>query len=91
MSEERDAAAPCRCPVCLALLNLARSAEANERARLGASIDADPLVAALARYIAALDRRFPGGPEQMRREAGGGKAAASSSVADSADTVARSP
>lgn len=28
----------------------------------------DPLVAALARYIAALDRRYPGGPEQMRRE-----------------------
>jgi hypothetical protein len=29
----------------------------------------DPLVAALARYIEALDRRYPGGPDQLRREA----------------------
>jgi hypothetical protein len=28
----------------------------------------DPLVAALARYIEALHRRYPDGPEQMRRE-----------------------
>lgn len=28
----------------------------------------DPLVQALARYIEALDRRYPDGPEQMRRE-----------------------
>lgn len=27
-----------------------------------------PLVAALARYVEALDRRYPGGPDQMRRE-----------------------
>ena len=28
----------------------------------------DPLVAALARYVEALHRRYPEGPEQMRRE-----------------------
>ena len=30
--------------------------------------DRDPLVAALARYVEALDRRYPDGPDQMRRE-----------------------
>lgn len=29
----------------------------------------DPFVRALARYVEALDRRYPDGPEQMRREA----------------------
>lgn len=29
---------------------------------------ADPLLLALARFVQALDRRYPGGPEQMRRE-----------------------
>jgi hypothetical protein len=29
----------------------------------------DPFVAALARYVEALHRRYPGGVEQMRREA----------------------
>lgn len=29
---------------------------------------ADPLVAALARYVEALNRRYPDGPEQLRRE-----------------------
>ena len=29
----------------------------------------DPLVAALARYVEARDRRYPDGPAQMRREA----------------------
>ena len=28
----------------------------------------DPLVAALARYVEALHRRYPDGPDQMRRE-----------------------
>ena len=28
----------------------------------------DPLIAALARYVEALHRRYPEGPEQMRRE-----------------------
>ena len=27
----------------------------------------DPLVLALARYVQALDRRYPGGPDQLRR------------------------
>jgi hypothetical protein len=30
---------------------------------------ADPLILALARYVEALDRRYPDGPDQMRREA----------------------
>ncbi len=30
--------------------------------------ESDPLVAALARYVEALNRRYPNGPEQMRRE-----------------------
>lgn len=29
---------------------------------------ADALVRALARYVAALDRRYPGGPDQLRAE-----------------------
>jgi hypothetical protein len=29
----------------------------------------DPLVMALARYVEALHRRYPEGPDQMRREA----------------------
>ena len=28
----------------------------------------DPLLAALARYVEALHRRYPGGPDQLRRE-----------------------
>ena len=28
----------------------------------------DPLVAALARYVEALHARYPGGPDQMRKE-----------------------
>jgi hypothetical protein len=32
-------------------------------------VERDPLVAALARYVEALHRRHPGGPEQLRREA----------------------
>jgi hypothetical protein len=34
----------------------------------------DPLVAALARYVEALHRRYPDGPEQMRRERLDGRA-----------------
>jgi hypothetical protein len=34
----------------------------------------DPLVAALTRYIEALHRRYPEGPEQMRREGLDGRA-----------------
>ena len=35
--------------------------------RLGSSTS-DPLIAALARYVEALHRRYPDGPEQLRRE-----------------------
>jgi hypothetical protein len=35
----------------------------------GRPVERDPLVAALARYVEALHRRYPDGPEQMRREA----------------------
>ena len=31
------------------------------------SIQPDPLIRALARYVEALHRRYPDGPEQMRR------------------------
>ena len=34
----------------------------------------DPLVSALARYVEALHRRYPEGPDQMRREALDGRA-----------------
>jgi hypothetical protein len=34
----------------------------------------EPLVAALARYLEALHRRYPEGPEQMRREGLDGRA-----------------
>ena len=34
----------------------------------------DPLFAALARYVEALNRRFPEGPEQIRREGLDGRA-----------------
>ena len=38
----------------------------NEQARR--PVERDPLVVALARYVEALHRRYPDGPEQMRRE-----------------------
>jgi hypothetical protein len=38
----------------------------SEQAR--PSVERDPLVAALARYVEALHRRYPDGPEQMCRE-----------------------
>jgi len=42
--------------------------------RCSASVDADPLVRALARYVEALHRRYPEGPDQMRREGLDGRA-----------------
>ena len=30
-------------------------------------VERDPLIAALARYVEALHRRYPGGPEELRR------------------------
>lgn len=31
-------------------------------------VERDPLVAALARYVEAVHRRYPDGPDEMRRE-----------------------
>ena len=31
-------------------------------------VERDPLVAALARYVEALHRRYPDGPDELRRE-----------------------
>jgi hypothetical protein len=31
-------------------------------------VERDPLVAALARYVEAVHRRYPAGPDEMRRE-----------------------
>ena len=36
--------------------------------------ESDPFIRALARYVEALDRRYPDGPEQMRREGLDGRA-----------------
>jgi hypothetical protein len=38
----------------------------NDQARR--PVERDPLVAALARFVEALDRRYPDGPDQMRDE-----------------------
>ncbi len=32
------------------------------------AVERDPLVAALARYVEALHRRYPEGPDELRRE-----------------------
>jgi hypothetical protein len=37
-------------------------------------VERDPLVAALARYVEALHRRYPDGPGQLRRERLDGRA-----------------
>ena len=37
-------------------------------------VERDPLIAALARYVEALHRRYPDGPEQVRREGLDGRA-----------------
>jgi hypothetical protein len=44
----------------------------TERAR--PTVERDPLLAALARYVEALHRRYPNGPEQMRRDGLDGRA-----------------
>ena len=38
------------------------------------TVERDPLVAALARYVEALHRRYPSGPDQLRREGLDGRA-----------------
>jgi hypothetical protein len=40
----------------------------------GRPVERDPLIAALARYVEALHRRYPDGPDQMRREGLDGRA-----------------
>jgi hypothetical protein len=40
----------------------------------------DPLVAALARYVEALHRRYPDGPDQLRRDGLDGRAKVSEMV-----------
>ena len=47
-------------------------------------VERDSLVAALARYVEALHRRYPDGPDQMRRER-------LASAPDSAKVVAMRP
>ncbi len=37
-------------------------------AQVQPAAERDPLVAALARYVEALHRRYPDGPEQLRRD-----------------------
>ena len=48
----------------------------------------DPLVAALARYVEALHRRYPGGPDQMRSEGLDGRAKVSGMVRIQKDPAA---
>jgi hypothetical protein len=42
--------------------------------RVSASGETDPLVRALARYVEALHRRYPDGPDHLRREGLDGRA-----------------
>jgi hypothetical protein len=43
-------------------------------------VERDPLVAALARYLEALHRRYPDGPDQLHRERLDGRAKVSGMV-----------
>jgi hypothetical protein len=51
-------------------------------------VERDPLVAALARYVEALHRRYPDGPEQPRRERLDGSAKVSEMVRIQKDPAA---
>lgn len=48
----------------------------------------DPLIVALARYVDALHRRYPDGPEQMRREDLDGRATITGMRPPKKDTAA---
>ena len=48
----------------------------------------DPLIAALARYVEALHRRYPEGPDQMRREGLDGRANITGMHSPKKDTAA---
>ena len=50
--------------------------------------ESDPLIAALARYVEALHRRYPEGPEQMRREGLDGRANITGMDSPKKDTAA---
>jgi hypothetical protein len=50
--------------------------------------ESDPLIAALARYVEALHRRYPEGPDQLRRESLDGRAKVSEMVRTQKDTAA---
>ena len=58
----------------------------SEQAR--PQVERDPLVAALARYVEALHRRYPDGPDQMRREGLDGRAKVSVMVSSRKDPAA---
>jgi hypothetical protein len=51
-------------------------------------VERDPLIAALARYVEALHRRYPEGPEQMRREGLDGRANITGMGSPKKDTAA---
>lgn len=50
--------------------------------------ESDPFIAALARYVEALHRRYPGGPDQMRREGLDGRATITGMRSPKKDTAA---
>ena len=50
--------------------------------------DSDPLIAALARYVEALHRRYPDGPAEMRREGLDGRANITGMDSPKKDTAA---
>jgi len=52
------------------------------------TVERDPLVAALARYVEALNRRYPDGPDQLRRERLDGRAKVSGMVTSRKDPAA---
>ena len=52
------------------------------------TVERDPLVAALARYVEALNRRYPDGPEQLRQERLDGRAKVSGMVTSRKDPAA---
>jgi hypothetical protein len=51
-------------------------------------VERDPLIVALARYVEALHRRYPEGPEQLRRENLDARAKVSDMVAIQKGTAA---
>jgi len=53
-----------------------------------ASTQSDPLIPALARYVEALHRRYPEGPDELRREGLDGRAKVSEMVTIQKDPAA---